>query len=170
MRFDPKFAKLAFLAKHGTATERAAAKKSECSNDNVKHLKSYLHSDKITAKGLSKRFPDFANAIREGKIEPKELPSVLQKESEATVLAELQKHLPDFDTKGSSVVRLGVLECMTDMEPLLCDLVRIACGSDHGFQCAFAKAFSTPNGRTSARRSRWQKRRNAKRYLNDRLA
>lgn len=94
----------------------------------------------VNAKGLSRTLPHVAQAIRDGSIEPKQVPKMVQQASQDHIMAALTKHLgPDFATMP--VTRVQSLEIMTNAEPLLCDLVRVACGGDEKMSHAFAHDF-----------------------------
>jgi hypothetical protein len=94
----------------------------------------------VNAKGLSRALPHVAQAIRDGSIEPKQVPKMVQQASQDHIMAALTKHLgPDFATMP--VTRVQSLEIMTNAEPLLCDLVRVACGGDEKMSHAFAHDF-----------------------------
>ncbi|CAB9507114.1 expressed unknown protein [Seminavis robusta] len=101
--------------------EKKSSKKEEATAENIHN------GPKMDAWTLSKKLPAVANAIREGRMKPKELAKVVEKATAESLLAQLSKHLPDRLKGGNAPIkRVQELNIMTGGDDLLCDLCRMA--------------------------------------------
>ena len=127
--------------KHGR--KKGEANKSKTSKSSASNSADDIHQwlglGCVDAKRLSRQLPDVAQAIRDGRLKANQVPKIVQQANQDSTLSELKKHLPDV--KGMPIHRMGGLETMTKAEPLLCDLVRIACSCHEEMSHAFAHAF-----------------------------
>ena len=117
-------------------------KKSKKESPSNEAISNWIQGSRVNAKGLSKKLPGLAEGIRDGSIDSKDVPKRVQTAQKEHFLSEIQKALgklgPDFP---KNITRLDSLQIMTGGEQLLCDLCRVACGSNEKLIHPFAHDF-----------------------------
>lgn len=129
--------------KNSKNNKKTTSSKTNQQSSTPAEISSFVHSGKVDAKRLARKLPDVAAAVRSGSLQPEDVPRVARQANEDHLMAELSKHLPEelLNGCGKKIHRIGGLEIMTGAEHLLCDLVRVACGSDENLSYAFAADF-----------------------------
>lgn len=85
-----------------------------------------------------------AEAIRNGKMDPNEVPKVVTEANKDHLFSELAKALPK-ELRNAKITRLDSVQLMTGGEQILCDLSRMTCGSNTDLAIAFANDFFGKN-------------------------
>lgn len=95
-----------------TKTKVASSNKNNNDGDNEnKNIYKWVKKGNLDAKTLSRKLPDVADAIREGKVQPDEVPKIVQEANQNYVMNELKKHLPDIG--NMPIIQINTLELAT---------------------------------------------------------
>lgn len=118
-----------------TSNKKSKKKGGKQKESSSRDIHNWAETGRVDAKGHSKSTSGVADAIHEGSLKPSEVPKLME---EATLMEDISKDLP----RCMKDKKLMQLDCIfPDSEPLLRDLVEVACGSNDTIRFAFAAEF-----------------------------
>lgn len=122
-------------------SKKKGSKPSNSSND--KGLRAFATGKSMSPSKLSKKAPDVAQGIRDGKINPKDLPEMTREALEKEAVDGLTKMFGNIKCfkEGMQVNRIDSLQIMVGGDILLSDLTKCACGDNEELRHHFAHLF-----------------------------